>query len=148
MRLWIIPQLCPVVNYSFSCWSRVCSHSLVQSSGPKERTIFWSFLFRGGLLVPCGICFIIDQIQIYLIYLFPCFYFSGFHFFLDSVVMVKLNCINKKACLINWNRETYTIYQQFIKKLKKYFPQIQFHFYQILFSTSFLDSILMIQKHL
>ncbi len=37
--------------------------------------------------------------------------------FLYSVLMVKLNCINQKACLINW--------------------VLQFYLYQILFSIFF-----------
>ncbi len=65
--------------------------------------------------------------------LFPKSFFSIF-IFLYSVLMVKLNCINQKACLINW--------------------VLQFYLYQILFSIYFLDSILMVplnfnnQKHL
>ncbi len=65
--------------------------------------------------------------------------------------MVKLNFINKKVCLINWNHETYTIEQQFITSLWK--PYEMFHFSplnsvlfflnEILFSIHFLDSILM-----
>ncbi len=79
--------------------------------------------------------------------------------------MVKLNLINQKACLINWNHETYDIQQQFIKSLTKIkflrpyemffvFFQYQFYFYHILFSINFLESILMVsltfnnQKHL
>ncbi len=58
---------------------------------------------------------------------------------LDSLLMVNLNVINQKACLINWNNET---------MLNRFF------FYQILFSINFLDCILMVslninnQKHL
>ncbi len=29
--------------------------------------------------------------------------------FFDSFLMVQLNCINKKACLANYNHETWTI---------------------------------------
>ncbi len=35
--------------------------------------------------------------------------------FLDSFLIVKLNFIYQKACLINLNHETYTISHQFIK---------------------------------
>ncbi len=48
--------------------------------------------------------------------LFPNSFFSIF-IFLYSVLMVKLNCINQKACLINW--------------------VLQFYLYQILFSIIF-----------
>ncbi len=45
---------------------------------------------------------------------FFCFNFSGFRFFpvlifLDSFLIIKLNCINQKACLINSNHGTNTI---------------------------------------
>ncbi len=62
--------------------------------------------------------------------LFPNSVFSIF-IFLYSVLMVKLNCINQKACLINWVLSV---------------PNSVFHY--------FLDSILMVllifnnQKHL
>ncbi len=46
--------------------------------------------------------------------LFPNYFFS---IFIYSVLMVKLNCINQKACLINW--------------------VLQFYLYQILFSIIF-----------
>ncbi len=45
--------------------------------------------------------------------------------------MVKLNCINQEACLINWNHETYDIKQQFIVKFLKHllnFSQILLNF--------------------
>ncbi len=29
---------------------------------------------------------------------------------LDSILMVKFHFGNQKACLINWNHETYTVY--------------------------------------
>ncbi len=48
--------------------------------------------------------------------LFPNSVFSIF-IFIYSVLMVKLNCINQKACLINW--------------------VLQFYLYQILFSIIF-----------
>ncbi len=60
--------------------------------------------------------------------------------------MVKLNCINQKACLINWNHETYNTKQQFI--LKKIKALWIFFFTQILFSSNFMDSILMISLNI
>ncbi len=48
--------------------------------------------------------------------LWKLFYFQ-IHFFLYSVLMVKLHFINQKACLINW--------------------VLQFYLYQILFSIIF-----------
>ncbi len=48
--------------------------------------------------------------------LFPNSFFFHFHFSLYSILMVKLNSINQKACLINC---------------------LQFYLYQILFSIIF-----------
>ncbi len=39
---------------------------------------------------------------------FPKFIFPVLiHFFLDSLLTVQLNCINKKVCLISYNNETF-----------------------------------------
>ncbi len=60
-------------------------------------------------------------------------------------------CINQKACLINWNRETYNSSQEFIKSLTKNIvrPNEMFYYFLnsvlfILFSIHFLGSILMV----
>ncbi len=59
--------------------------------------------------------------------------------------------INQKACLINWNRETYNSSQEFIKSLTKNIvrPNEMFYYFLnsvlfILFSIHFLGSILMV----
>ncbi len=77
--------------------------------------------------------------------------------------MVKFNFIHQKACLMNWNHETYNIKQQFIKSLTRiklrpfemfffFFSQIQLYFLPNSVSNNFLDPILMVninnQKHL
>ncbi len=41
-------------------------------------------------------------------------FFVSMYLHLTLFLMVKLNCINQKACLINWNHETYNTKQQFI----------------------------------